>query len=79
MKHEKIDGDGEKEIWYAIHEVYYKDDEVNDLTVTSNDVGYTKEPIEVRAENIDQLRWVLEEMLKSLDKPILDYQKDENA
>jgi hypothetical protein len=73
MKHQEINGNGEKEVWYAIHEVYYKDDEVNDLTVESNEISYTKEPVRVTAATAEDLKWILEEMLSSLNKPILDY------
>jgi hypothetical protein len=61
---------------YAIHEVYYRSDEVNDLTATSKDVGYSIEPVSPLAESIDDLRFTLTEMLGALDKPTLEYRVD---
>lgn len=58
------DGD---EDWFTIHEVYYKDN--MDIE------GYTKEAISVGGNSIEDLRWTLEQMIKSLDKPILDYEE----
>ena len=58
------DGD---EDWFTIHEVYYKDN--MDIE------GYTKETISVGGNSIEDLRWTLEQMIKSLDKPILDYEE----
>jgi len=80
MKRKEINSEGEKEVWYGIHEVYYKNDEVNDLTVKSDEIGYTKEPVKITTNNIEDLKWMLEEMLNSLNKPILEYSKgDENG
>lgn len=56
------DGD---EDWFTIHEVYYKDN--MDIE------GYT-DAIPVGGNSIEELRWTLEQMIKSLDKPILDYE-----
>jgi len=75
MKHEEINSEGEKEVWYGMHEVYYRDDEVDDMAVKSDEIGYTKEPVKVTSDNINDLKWILEEMLNSLNKPILDYLK----
>ena len=57
------DGD---EDWFAIHEVHYKD---------NMDVeGYTKEATSVEGASIEELKWTLEQMIKSLDKEILEYE-----
>jgi hypothetical protein len=58
---------------YAIHEVHYRSDEVNDLIATSKEVGYSIEPVSPMAESIDDLRFRLTEMLGALDKPTLEY------
>ena len=74
MKHEGPDKDtGEGEYWFAIHEVYYESAGVNEMTVSSADVGYTTEPISLSAESVDDLRVTLQRMLAALDKPVLDY------
>ncbi|MBX7222764.1 MAG: hypothetical protein K1Y36_22640 [Blastocatellia bacterium] len=67
----------EKNEWVAIHEVYYRNDDVDDLTVSSAEIGCTMNPIQATAYNIDDLRWRLEEMLKALDKPVLEYDDEE--
>ena len=62
----------------GIHEVYYEDGKPTMVTenaqevVTFNDLEapYTQEKL------IGDLRWQLEQMLKALDNPILDYEKD---
>ena len=73
MKHEEINSEGEKEVWYGIHEVYYRNDEVDDITVKSDEIGYTEEAVKVRADDIEDVKWLPEEMLDSLNKPILEY------
>ena len=78
MRHTSDPKDGsEGEESYAIHEIYYRCDDVDDLTVTSSEVEYTMEPVSAVAGNADDLRWQLEEMLKALDKPILEYSGEE--
>ena len=64
---------GEIEIWVGIHEVYYRGDDVDDLTVDVNETSYTKNPVKVIADDVDGLKWVLGKMVEALDKPILDY------
>ena len=73
MRHKDVDSDGKVHETFAIHEVYYKDDLVQDVLVHSGDVGYTEKPVAPVAEDLDGLRVVLTEMLKALDKPALDY------
>ena len=58
-----------KDDWYQIHEVYYdKDNNVN---------GWTENGATVNGNTIDEIRSSLELMLKSLDKEILNQNKDE--
>ena len=58
--------DGEDD-FYQIHEVHYdKDGEVK---------GYTKNGATVGGNNIEEVKWVLREMLAALDKPVLDYEE----
>lgn len=64
---------GETEIWFGIHEVYYRDADVDDLTVEVNETTYTVEPVRVFSEDIEGLWWTLEKMLEGLDKPILEF------
>jgi hypothetical protein len=80
MKHsEKSPETGEVEEWYAIHEVFYRSDDDDDLLVKSDETaGYTVEPIKAVAFNLDDLRWRLEEILQALDKPVLEYCEDES-
>lgn len=49
--------------WFAIHEVYYR---------KGVPESYTVEPCKITAESLEDLRWMLEQMLLALDKPILD-------
>jgi hypothetical protein len=74
MRHSsKDETTGEDEIWVGLHEVYYRDDDVDDLTVNVDETSYTKKPVRIISEDVAGLRWVLERMLEALDKPILDY------
>ena len=57
--------DGEDD-YYQIHEVYYNNKGEPD--------SWTKNGVMVGAESVEGLRWVLEKMLESLDKEILDYE-----
>ena len=50
--------------YLAIHEVHYRDDG----TISS----YTENPIPVIGESIEELRTVLEQMLRALDETIID-------
>lgn len=49
---------------YAIHEVYYDD--------AGNVNGMSRNPQPIIAESITDLRWILERMLESLDKEIIE-------
>ena len=75
MRHQPNPARGEREVWYAIHEVFYRNDAVDDRTVDSSETGYTEEPVAVVADDVDGLRWVLEQMLAALDKPVLEYRE----
>ena len=57
----------EIEIFYSIHELFGTE-------------GYTKESVDLGyLESVEDLRWTLEQMLKALDAPIMDYEEDEVA
>lgn len=78
MRHTQVDKDsGRVSQWLAIHEVYYEGLEVNDLEVTSSDVGYTENPVTMTAESVKELRFMLKRMLGALEKPILEYKESE--
>jgi hypothetical protein len=51
--------------YYTIHEVYYDDSDQPE--------GWTSTPIYPSGTTINELRAELNQMLASLDKPILDY------
>lgn len=51
--------------YYAIHEAYYEDNKKKPQSISVN-------PIEVGSENIEGLKWQLEEMKKAFDRPVLD-------
>lgn len=58
--------------YLAIHEVYYDNEDGKEK------LGWTQNPISVSGENLDELRWVLERMLRALDHPILEYKDEED-
>ena len=60
---------GEIEQSFAIHECYY-DEESKFSNV------YTKDPIEAEASSIEDLRWLLEKMIKCLDFPVIEVNDD---
>ena len=56
----------EGEEWYAIHEVFYNDD--------GKIIGWTKDPIEVVADNAEGVDQVLQMMSSDIHKyPVLSY------
>ena len=68
---------GEKELdreeYLAIHEVYYNDDGKPDsMTVNEIVVGDDGE------DSLASLKWILENQLKALEKPILEYELENN-
>jgi hypothetical protein len=75
MRHPPDPARGAREAWYAIHEVYYSNDDVDDRLVDVSETGYTEQPVAIRGEHLEDLRWMLEQMLKALEKPMLDYQE----
>lgn len=79
MRHQPDPARGEAEEWFAIHEVYYRSDDVDDRTVDSSETRYTVDAITPRANNVDELRWLLEQMLAALDKPILEFREGPDA
>jgi hypothetical protein len=74
MRHKVVDSAGMPEETLALHEVYYKDDRSADIFTGPGDIGYSANPVAPVAEDLDGLRFVLTEMLKALDKPVLEYQ-----
>lgn len=60
----------EDEYTYGMHEVYF------DVTGEPGDLSYTKEAVNVSGDSVEDVRWMLEAMLKALDKPVLDYEND---
>jgi hypothetical protein len=52
------------EVELGIYEVYYTDDEVT---------GFTKHPVKLVAEDIDSLKWSLNQMLECFEKEVLYY------
>lgn len=59
--------DGEDN-WYQIHEVYYDKE--------GNVDGYTKDGASVGGNSLEELKWVLEKMLESIEKEIIEYKED---
>lgn len=60
----KLDDD-----YYTIHEVYYD----------GESFSYTKEAIDVGADSPEDVKWMLEHMLRALDKPVLEYEEDDGT
>ena len=55
------------EVEYAIHEAYYG--EAGEAKVE----GLTVDAVDPHSDTLEGLRWCLEQMLKALDKPVLEY------
>ena len=60
----KHDADND-EVYYALHETHYNDDGKPEATTTF--------PTAVQGDSVEDLRWTLEQMLKALDQPVLNY------
>jgi hypothetical protein len=58
--------DSDVEEFYGIHEVHHIT--VGDETKS----GRTEDPVSVMSDSVDGLRWVLTEMLKALDKEVIE-------
>ncbi len=54
---------GEAEIVFSIHEVYYDKDGVPN--------GYTANPIRISTDSIEGMKWTLDRMQECLTKPVL--------
>ena len=50
------------EIYFELHEVYYKN---------HKPMAYTEKPVSVGGENIKAIRWILKKMKKATKMPIL--------
>lgn len=68
---------GEVDEWYAIHEVYYRSNDVDDLTVPVSETGCTEDPVGVVGDSVESLRWSLQKMLEALEKPVLEYSDED--
>lgn len=78
MRHVEVDkSTGAVSEWLGIHEVHYKGLEVNDLTVSSDEIGYTVQPVTMTAESVEELRFMLTRMLGAIEKPILEYKQSD--
>jgi hypothetical protein len=71
--HRVIRRKNERGEWLSIHEAYYS------RRSTKTPHSITMEGVSVVGENIEELRETLQRMLRSLDKPILDYDKIGNS
>jgi len=60
-EHIRVPESPEYEEYYAIHEVYY------------DPIGYTKDPIDVVADTVEDLKDVLFKMAKAFSQPVLEY------
>lgn len=54
---------GESEMVFSIHEVYYDKNGIPD--------GYTKNPISISTDSVSGLKWTLARIKECLDKPVL--------
>jgi hypothetical protein len=62
----------EGEEWYAIHEVFYTED--------GKIVAWTQNPVDVIAESVEGIGWVLRSMLKDVHEyPVLSYDMEPEA
>ena len=49
---------------YQVHEVYYKNGKIN---------GWTKNPIKIISEDLDGIKFALDEIQLAFEKPVLEY------
>lgn len=69
MRHSTpIKGTDQVEIWFGIHEIY---------GTSPEGIAYSEQPTNLVGENVEDIKWALEEMLKCLEKPVLDYNEDD--
>ena len=52
------------ELYFNVHEVYYNNE-------TKKPDGYTTNPITIGGEDIEAIKWVIDKIKESLDKPTL--------
>jgi len=64
----------EEEVILKIHEVYYRDRDVDDTRVSRDEISYTANPVSVTGETVEEVRAALHRMLEALDKPVIDYE-----
>ena len=58
----------EAEVFYEIREVFYDD---------NGDISAIAETPDVMSDSLDGLKWTLNKMLQSCDKPIIDHNSGE--
>lgn len=59
--------------YYAIHEAYYGIEGEARVNITTDPVDVATSDDDPDKTAIESLRWTLQHMLSSLDKPVLDY------
>ena len=53
------------QVWYAVHKNYYR----------SGSDSYTVEPVSIKSEDKEDIKWMLEHMLKDIEKHgVKDYE-----
>ena len=58
-RHTEPDG----KVWYAVHKNYYRSD------------SYTVEPVSIKSEDKEDIKWMLEHMLEDIEKHgVKDYE-----
>lgn len=60
----------EAEVFYEIREVFYDD---------NGDISAIAETPDVMSDSLDGLKWTLNKMLESCDKPIIDHNSGEEV
>jgi len=59
-------------VWYGIHEVFYKNDDSDEFDENEVDL-ISSDPINPHGETEEDIKEDLNMMLKSFDKPVLDF------
>ena len=66
IRHVYTHSDGEQEEYFNVHEVYYDEQGAPN--------GITADAVNPQAESLEGLRWTLDQYIKALDKPIIDFE-----
>jgi len=59
-------------VWYGIHEVFYKNDDSDELDENEVDL-ISSDPINPHGKTTEDIEEDLNMMLAAIDKPVLDY------